>query len=126
MKYFSSRNLWICFGLVVVLSAVPQYANAQSSSAKSSFLLPKIGLNMVDYCAEILTFSNGKKYRNGCGRDAAIAFCKRAGKSFATFWDIDSTSTPYDTVHPKTLQRCFFNSHNAVTRCRGFRVIECK
>lgn len=90
-----------------------------------SFALPTLGGVMVDYCAEIRTFSN-RPYRNGCGRDAANAFCRRAGLRGATFWDIDSRGgVVYGTIHPGSLQRCYFNSSQDVTRCRGFRVIVC-
>ncbi|MGI9382585.1 MAG: PAN domain-containing protein [Methyloligellaceae bacterium] len=98
-----------------------------TSVGKQSYSLPTIGGVMVDYCAEIKQFTNGRLYRNGCGRDAAHAFCRRAGHKAATFWDIDSRGgVVYNTVHPGSLQRCSFNSSQAVTRCRGFRVIVCR
>lgn len=90
-----------------------------------SYALPTLGGVMVDYCAEIKQFSN-RFHRNGCGRDAAHAFCRRAGHHAATFWDTDSRGgVVYNTVHPGSLQRCTFNPHNDVSRCRGFRVIVC-
>ncbi len=80
---------------------------------------------MVDYCAEIRVYPGNKLYREGCGRDAAIWFCRRAGFGGARFWDVDSRAGSYNTVHMKSLQRCIFNPHSDVQRCRGFRVIEC-
>ena len=107
-------------GILGAIGAVAMIALSPIASAlaeERDFFNPTWRGYRLDYSYYVVNATHGPSPGSG----PAHAFCRAMGLGAATFWDVDSTSSRYTSIHIGNGNLCT----TIGATCRGYRVIRC-